>query len=203
MTRLSWTLVWISCSQNKPTKSIKMEVKEMLTQRTPKTYAPVTTVTRSINIAPDLSKVQRLTEDNRQEVLAFLSIRPVHTVVMKSFIIDNGMEGEMNRGNFFGYRNANGDLEGVALIGHSTLVEARTDDAMHALAIVARHSETPIHLIMSDGKAAEAFWTYYCTSSRKPRLTCTEELFELNFPFLVKKCGWEVRFATLNEREAG
>jgi hypothetical protein len=44
---------------------------------------------------------------------------------MKSFIIDNGMESNMNRGSFVGYRNANGDLEGVALIGHSTLVEAR------------------------------------------------------------------------------
>jgi GNAT superfamily N-acetyltransferase len=134
--------------------------------------------------------------------MSFLSVRPVHTVAMKSFIIDNGMESKMNRGNFVGYRNANGDLEGVALIGHSTLVEARTDDAMHAIAIVARQSETPIHLVMSDGKAVEAFWSYFSTSTNKPRLTCVEELFELSFPFLVKNCKWEVRYATLNELEA-
>lgn len=28
-----------------------------------------------------------------------------------------------------------------------------------------------------------------------------EELFELSFPFLVKDCKWEVRYATLNELE--
>jgi len=174
----------------------------MLSQRTQKTYAPLTAVTRSMIVAPDLSRVQRLTESDRQEVFAFLSVRPVHTVAMTSFIIDNGIESNMNRGSFVGYRNACGDLEGVALIGHSTLIEARTDDAMQAFAIVARHSETPIHLIMSDGQAVETFWNYFSTSSHKPRLTCVEELFELSFPFLVKKCGWEVRFATLNELEA-
>ena len=174
----------------------------MLSQRTQQTYAPLTAITRSMIVAPDLSRVQRLTESDRQEVLSFLSVRPVHTVAMKSFIIDNGIESKMNRGNFLGYRNASGDLEGVALIGHSTLIEARTDDAMQAFAIVARHSETPIHLIMSDGQAVETFWNYFSTSSNRPRLTCVEELFELSFPFLVKECGWEVRFATLNELEA-
>ena len=173
----------------------------MLTQRTYETYTPVAEVTRSIRMTPDLSRVQRLTENDRAEVMTFLSIRPVHTVAMKSFIIDNGMESKLNRGNFVGYRNANGDLEGVALIGHSTLVEARTDEAMIAIAIAARQSETPIHLVMSDGEAAEAFWSYYSTSTQKPRLTCVEELFELSFPFLVKKCNWEVRFATMNELE--
>jgi len=173
----------------------------MLSQRTQKTYAPLAEVTRSMIVAPDLSRVQRLTEDNRQEVLAFLSVRPVHTVAMKSFIIDNGIESKMNRGNFVGYRNDNGDLEAVALIGHSTLIEARTDDSMHAIAILARQSETPIHLVMSDGKAVQTFWSYFSTSSDKPRLTCVEELFELSFPFLVKECRWEVRSATLNELE--
>ena len=174
----------------------------MLSQRTQNTYAPLANVTRPMIVAPDLSRVQRMTENDRQEVLKFLSVRPVHTVAMKSFIIDNGIESKMNRGNFVGYRNDNGDLEGVALIGHSTLIEARTDDAMHAFAIVARQSETPIHLVMSDGKAVETFWSYFSTSTTsRPRLTCVEELFELSFPFLVKKCSWEVRFATLNELE--
>ena len=174
----------------------------MLSQRTQKTYSPVTGVASSITTTPDLSRVQRLTQSDRQEVLSFLSVRPVHTVAMTSFIIDNGMESELNRGRFFGYRNESGNLEGGALIGHSTLIEARTDDAMHAIAIVARQCETPIHLVMSDGKAVEAFWSYFSTSSKGPRLTCTEELFELSFPFLVKNCKWNVRFATLEELDA-
>jgi GNAT superfamily N-acetyltransferase len=174
----------------------------MLSQRTHKTYAPLAKVTRSMIAAPDLSRVSRLTENDRAEVLSFLSVRPVHTVAMKSFIVDNGMESNLNRGSFVGYRNTSGDLDGVALIGHSTLIEARTTEAMHAFAITARNSETPIHLVMSDGKAVETFWSYYSSSLAKPRLTCVEELFELSFPFLVKECGWEVRYATLDELEA-
>ncbi|MEO8041014.1 MAG: hypothetical protein ABI646_00265, partial [Acidobacteriota bacterium] len=82
----------------------------MLNQRTHKTHSIVADISRSIlSVAPDLSKVHNLTNEDRLEVLAFLSIRPVHTVVMKSFIIDNGMESDLNRGKFHGYRNTNGE----------------------------------------------------------------------------------------------
>ncbi|HUR98133.1 MAG TPA: GNAT family N-acetyltransferase [Pyrinomonadaceae bacterium] len=174
----------------------------MLLQRTQKTYAPIATaIPLPLSVAPDLSRICRLTNDDEAEVMSFLSLRPVHTVVMKSFITDNGIESELNRGAFYGYRNASGNLEGVALIGHSTLVEARTDNAMHALAITARNSETRINLIMSDGDAAESFWGYFSGGTCEPRLRCVEELFELNFPFLVKKCKWEVRYAKPDELE--
>lgn len=46
---------------------------------------------------------------------------------MTSFINDNGIESELNRGKFYGYCNVYGEFEGVALIGHSTLGEARSD----------------------------------------------------------------------------
>ena len=174
----------------------------MLLQRTQETYAPIAhVVPTTLYVAPDVTRICRLTTENQSEIMRFLSLRPVHTVVMKSFIVDNGVESELNRGSFYGYRDANGNLEGVALIGHSTLVEARTDRAMRALAITARRSETPINLIMSDGEAAESFWSYFSGGRREPRLRCTEELFELNFPFLVKKTKWKVRYANLDELE--
>ena len=66
-------------------------------------------------------------DEDRTEVLAFLRIRPVHTVVMASFINDNGLESDLNRGAFFAYRDEAGKLEGVALLGHTTLIEARSD----------------------------------------------------------------------------
>ena len=78
------------------------------------------------NAPANLSRVQVLTDADRQEVLEFLKLRPVHTVVMTSFINDNGLENPDNRGIFFGYRSLTGELEGVALIGHTTLVEARS-----------------------------------------------------------------------------
>src|SRR5215218_4821518 len=174
----------------------------MLLQRTQKTHESTPSVfPMSLSATPDLSRISRLTNENKSELLSFLSLRPVHTVVMKSFIIDNGVESQLNRGTFYGHRNADGDLDGVALIGHSTLVEARSDKAMQALAITAQHSATPINLIMSDGEAAESFWNYFSGGKSEPRLRCTEELFELNFPFLVKKCKWEVRYAKLDELE--
>lgn len=150
-------------------------------------------------VAPDISRACELGDENRNEVLAFLAIRPVHTVVMTSFIRDNGIESEMNRGKFFGYRDSSGRLEGVALIGHSTLVEARTEAALHALAIVARSTATSIHLIMSTGDHARTFWNYLNGQQKEPALVCTELLFETSFPFPVQKCEFDLRPATADE----
>jgi len=138
-------------------------------------------------LAPDVTRISGLTDANVTETLAFLAIRPVHTVVMTSLINDNGIESELNRGKFYGYRNATGELEGVALIGHSTLVEARSEVALRALAAIARTSETPIHLIMSSGTAAEDFWQHMTDGLTQPRLKCTEALFDVSFPFPVQK----------------
>lgn len=148
---------------------------------------------------PDLSKVAELTASDTSEVLSFLSVRPVHTVVMSSFIADNGVESELNRGKFYGYRNGAGELEGVALIGHSTLVEARSDKALQALAVTARKSETPIHLVMSSGNAAETFWQHLTDGLRQPRLTCVEALFDVSFPFFVRKSNRELKYADLGQ----
>jgi len=151
-----------------------------------------------MTISPDMSKVRALMPEDTREVLEFLSIRPVHTVVMSSFINDNGIESDLNRGKFYGYRNANDDLEGVALIGHSTLVEARTEESLKALAFVARSSETPIHLIMSSGNDSEQFWGYLTGGTMAPRLTCTEALFEITFPFAVQQCEWRIENANMS-----
>lgn len=150
-----------------------------------------------IAIAPEMSRLSELNESNRNEVLDFLAVRPVHTVVMTSFINDNGLENTLNRGKFLGYRSTTGTLEGVALIGHATLVEARSEEAIRTFAFAARSSETPINLIMSDGMAAESFWKHY--SNDQPRLTCTEMLFEIGFPFLFQNCKHEIRPANMDE----
>jgi uncharacterized protein len=151
------------------------------------------------NAVANLSRVQSLTENDRQEVLNFLKIRPVHTVVMTSFIQDNGLESESNRGKFYGYRNLAGDLEGVALIGHTTLVEVRSDDALMALALKARESETPIHIMMSDGNSIESFWQYYSNNQQEPRLVCEERLFEIKHPVMVRETVEDLRLATAEE----
>lgn len=153
------------------------------------------------NMSANLNRTELLVEADKEEVLKFLAVRPVHTVVMTSFIQDNGLQGAENRGEFYGYRNAEGKLEGVALIGHTTLLEARSENSLAAFAHAARQSKTPIHILMSDGRTVETFWQDYAANGQKPRLTCTELLFELNFPFLKQECEWKIRFAEAGELE--
>jgi hypothetical protein len=152
-----------------------------------------------LSIVPETPKAIELGNKDKQEVFEFLTIRPVHTVVMTSLIHDNGLESSLNRGKFYGYKNAEGTLEGVALIGHTTLVEARSENALKALALAARASEVPLHLIMSDGKAAESFWRILVNGTEFPRLKCTELLFEISYPFPVPNCGRAIRQATRAE----
>jgi uncharacterized protein len=154
-----------------------------------------------LRIMPDLKRLRLLTEVDRQEVTSFLKVRPVHTVVMSGWIADNGIENELNRGRFYGYRNGRGTLEGVALIGHTTLIEARSEEALIAFAAAAKMSETPIHVVMSDADSTEIFWRHFAGANQKPRLVCTELLFELTFPFLVQECTWNIRSAKIDELE--
>ncbi|HXG84225.1 MAG TPA: GNAT family N-acetyltransferase [Pyrinomonadaceae bacterium] len=109
------------------------------------------------------------------------------------------MESENNRGKFYGYRGASGALEGVALVGHTTLIESPSEDALAAFALIALQSDAPIHIIMSDEKTVENFWENYAVDNRSPRLTCSELLFELNFPYFELGCDWNVRLAEREE----
>lgn len=51
---------------------------------------------------------------------------------------------------------------------------------------------------MSEGHAAETFWNYF-SNRNAPRLICSEALFELGFPFPVRQCRYDVRFARPEE----
>lgn len=155
----------------------------------------------AFSFASETKPVEALTDCDRTEVLNFLKVRPVHTVIMASFIRDNGMESADNRGKFYGYRNSSGELEGVALIGHTTLIEARSEKALKAFAKKAQTSETPIKVMMSHGDAIERFWNYYAAAGQKPLHNFKELLFELGFPFPVQNCEWNVRLARTEELE--
>ena len=94
-------------------------------------------------------EVNELGETETNEVVAFLSERPIHTVCMMGMIRDNGLTSEHNRGTFYGCRNSEGRLEGVALIGHATLIETRTRGAIRELALTAQiHNR--LHMIMAE-----------------------------------------------------
>jgi GNAT superfamily N-acetyltransferase len=103
---------------------------------------------------------------------------------MMSLIRDNGLVSFLNRGTFFGCRDWTGHLEGVALVGHATLIESVSDRALRALARVARDCFYT-HVIMGEQQRVAEFWDVYRATGQQFRLACRELLFELRWPFEV------------------
>lgn len=144
---------------------------------------------------------EALTNEQQPEILAFLAARPLHTVIMAGHIRDNGVISAFNRGTFHGYRARGGSLEGVALIGHATLMETRSRAALKAFATVAQGS-SQIHLIMTEQENADLFWSYYAQAGQRPRALARELLMEQRWPVGVDEIVSELRLATLADLEA-
>ena len=148
---------------------------------------------------PDVSlEVTELSGSDTNEVVAFLAERPVHTVCMMGMIRDNGLISEHNRGTFYGCRNSEGRLEGVALIGHATLIETRTRGAIRELALTAQiHSR--LHMIMAEQSKVEEFWNRYADEGQPMRLACRELLFELHRTVETSKKVEGLRLANMDD----
>jgi uncharacterized protein len=129
------------------------------------------------SLMSDSVTVELLADEAEAEVLDFLGARPLHTVVMAGFIRDNGMESPFNRGSFYGSRNSRGHLEGVSLIGHVILVEARTVSALKAFAYLAQGCPRA-RMTMGEQERVACFWSYYAEGGLQPRRHCRELLFE-------------------------
>ena len=153
-------------------------------------------------VAPDAEtafRVYPLTErDGEQEVLDFLAERPAPTVVMRGLIRDNGFESPFNRGTFYACRDRGGDLEGIALVGHATFVEARTDGALRAFAELAQ-GQRGGHLILGEQETIRGFWSHYAPGGQVPRIFCRELLFEQRWPVRTCEPVEGLRPATLDD----
>ena len=150
---------------------------------------------------PDLKlSVCELDETVTCEVLAFLAERPIHTVCMTGMIRDNGLVSEHNRGVFYGCRNSEGRLEGVALVGHATLIDARTRGAVREFAMTAQlHNR--LHMIMAEQERVEEFWNFYADAGQPMRRACRELLFELRSAVETPHKVEGLRQATLDDLE--
>ncbi|MDT5156714.1 MAG: uncharacterized protein QOH51_1071 [Acidobacteriota bacterium] len=155
---------------------------------------------RSLPPSPEPAfRVYPLTErDSETEVLEFLAERPAPTVVMRGLIRDNGFESPFNRGTFYACRDRMGRLEGVALIGHATFVETRTESALRAFAQLAQ-SERGAHMILGEQELIRSFWDYYAPAGQLPRLFCRELLFEQRWPVTAREPVSGLRLATLED----
>src|SRR5436190_1567393 len=122
--------------------------------------------------------ITELDRSDEAEVVEFLSARPLHTVFMMGLIRDNGMLSPQNRGSFYGSRNYAGQLDAVALIGHATMVEAHTENALIMFARVARNCRGA-HLIRGEQESVKIFWTYFAGESTEPRSVAREHFYAL------------------------
>jgi ribosomal protein S18 acetylase RimI-like enzyme len=127
----------------------------------------------SVSITP-------LTDEHEREVLAFLAgADSVQAIFMTGLLRDNGLESPFNRGIFYGAQSRDdGELIGVALVGHATLVETTDDFALRTFAHIAR--EIPgAHVILGQEELIKHFWRHYARGGKPARLFCRELLFEL------------------------
>jgi predicted GNAT family acetyltransferase len=145
-------------------------------------------------------EAQELRNAHQDEVLSFLAARPVHTVYMAGLIHDNGIESSLNRGKFYGCRNAAGRLKGVALVGHATLMETDSPEAIRIFATIARSVES-VHMIMGEQQKVEEFWQEYAAEDQSYRLACRELLFEKTAPVSVHDLPEGLRLATAADLE--
>jgi GNAT superfamily N-acetyltransferase len=158
---------------------------------------PLTTGGREPESEGDLS-VHDLSKGYETEVLDFLAVRPLHTVYMAGFIRDHGLESPLNRGTFYGCRDPFGQLLGVALIGHVTQMETRTNDALKALAHAAQTCSSA-HVIMGEKDKIEAFWKHYARAGQALRLACRELLLEQSWPVETGGEALDLRPATKDD----
>jgi predicted GNAT family acetyltransferase len=173
------------------------------TETSPSLNALMTTVMAETPYLPKADMTVdliELTEDDRNEVLAFLAERPIHTVCLVGFIRDNGLVSPHNRGTFYGCRSSEGRLEGVALIGHATLIEARTARAMQEFSLVAQGFQNT-HIILGETERVEQFWNFYADEGQDMRLACRELLFEVRQAMQVREEVSGLRRATLADLE--
>lgn len=145
-------------------------------------------------------RVEALGNSARDDVLSFLEVRPVHTAYLAGLIRDNGLESPLNRGTFYGCRNYLGQIEGVALIGHSTLLETVGNRSLQAFAEIAQRCTTT-HLIMCEENLIDKFWGLYTQAGQEMRRASRQLLFELRWPIEVSKQACELRLATTADLE--
>jgi GNAT superfamily N-acetyltransferase len=127
--------------------------------------------------APEPCMIGELCQEDQAEALQFLAARPIHTVFLSSLIRDNGLASPHNRGSFYACRDERGQLEGVGLLGHATVIEVRTETALSAFARLARNCFNA-HLIRGQRDTIDSFWRHFASPGQEPRLVCRELMFE-------------------------
>lgn len=146
--------------------------------------------------APGGCTIGELYQEDLAAALQFLAARSIHTVFLSSLIRDNGLTSPRNRGSFYVCRDRRGSLEGVGLLGHATVIEARSASAVSALARVVRNCFNA-HLIRGERNTINSFWKHYASPGQEPRLVCRELMFEQREALPLTEPIVDLQLATL------
>ena len=144
------------------------------------------------------ASLQFLRSGQEEEVLNFLAARPVQNVIMSSLIRDNGLECHLNRGDFYACRNARGELNGVALVGHHILFASECAETIGEFARQARLQQNA-HLILGERESIRTFWPSYAQSSEMPLQTRRGLLLEQSEASMPDEAVCGLRLATLDD----
>ena len=119
---------------------------------------------------------QRLTAKDEPEVRRFLAERPLQSFGLLGLIATNNLVSPHNRGDFYAYRGARNRIEGVALIGHNTVLDARSDEAIQVFAGLAKEVVNPF-LILGQEQQIDRFIECYADVLNKCTLADRYWLF--------------------------
>jgi uncharacterized protein len=142
--------------------------------------------------------VEELTAEREAEVMEFLGERPSYTFGMTGFIRTNGLVSSHNHGIFYGCRDNDGQLQGVALIGRYILFETRSDAAIEAFARLAQACRDA-HILLGEQDGVSTFWNHYGDGGQEARLYCRELLLEQRRPVEFGEPVRGLRRATLDD----
>ena len=159
---------------------------------------PTVVLSQQILAADGHLTVQPLTRGHEAEVLTFLSVRYLQTFFMAGLIRDNGLESPFNRGTFYACRNAQGQLVGVALIGHATVFEAHSEAAIKAFARLAQGNPRA-YMLAGEPEEIERFWSHYANARQVPHRFCRELLLVQREPVELAEAVCDLRLATLDD----
>lgn len=108
----------------------------------------------------EAASAQRLTAKDEPEVRRVLAQRPLQTFGLLGMIDANGLVSPHNRGDFYAYRGPENDIEGVALVGYNTVIDARSEEAIQVFADLAKAVVNPF-LILAQEPQIDLFIEYY------------------------------------------
>ena len=122
-----------------------------------------------------------LANDEAEAVLQFLPKRPAHCAYLTGLIHEHGLVSPLNRGTFYGSKNILGELRGVALVGHATVIEPTNNASLKDLAEAASKCESK-RLVMCEERWSEQFWKHHGPGDRSVKSERRELLLELRWP---------------------